>query len=121
MFRDHTTTQSKFMKWKIWYLDKTTVEGTTEEEWNLAPVDGVVVIGIRYGADKHGRTLSAMYHSSDWYWMENGNIFQNNESDWTPGVWVKNPAPAGVIAKMGRWTTDEHMTQCELELVEWTK
>lgn len=107
--------------WKIWYVDNTSIEGTSEAEWNSAPDTGVLIVACRYGHDEHGRTLAALFYSSDWYWMYEGNIYQNAESTWTPNYWVDNPAPLGSVSKKGKWTTDAHMMQVENDAIEWAK
>lgn len=106
------------MNWRIWYIDGI-VDGSTPDDWNNAPSENVLAIAVFYGLDSHGTKLQEVYNGSDWYWMYNGNIYQNGKSTYTKNFWVDNPAPTGAVSKKGKYTTDEQMNEvCNLQL-EW--
>jgi hypothetical protein len=109
------------MNWKIWYTDNITIEGTTPEEWAAAPAEGVLFIAAIFGVDNYGRKLTQTLSGTDWYWMYDGQLYQNNESTWEIDYWVDNPAPEGSVSKKGKWTTNEDMEYVMSLAMEWIK
>lgn len=87
---------------KIWYIDKT-IEGTSLEDWNNAPDDGVIII-----YEKFENGYSRVSAGSDWYWMmPNENVYQSGTSSEVAGEYLSHNAPENAVLKKGRWTTDE--------------
>ena len=109
------------MHWKIWYINDITVEGTTEADWIAAPDEGVLAIAVNFGVDRHGRKLTQTFSGTDWYWMYEGTIYQNDDSTWEIDYWVPNPAPIDSFSKKGKWTTDEYMAYINQLLIEWIR
>jgi len=108
------------VNFRIWYLDGTIVDGSTIEDWTVAPENDVLVIGSYLYTDDYNRKIGQYYAYSDWYWMIDGEIYQNNiSSPEDVNAWVDNPAPEGAISKRAIWTTDEHMEQVINEMWEW--
>lgn len=107
------------MHWKIWYLGLETIEGETPEQWEQAPNDGVLCIGIRFGLNDDGIPLGEVMSGSDWYWMYNQKLYQSGTSSDIPNEWEPSGAPDGAVLKMGRWTSEEELAQADSEMMEW--
>jgi hypothetical protein len=107
------------MNWRIWYIDNFIVDGSTPEEWEAAPEEGVLAIAAYYGTDLYGRKLGGVWTGSDWYWMFDGQIYQNGESTWETNYWVPNPAPSHSVCKKGKWTTDAEMADVNAQVLNW--
>lgn len=107
------------MNWRIWYINNLIVDGTTEEDWANAPATGVLAIAAYFGRDEYNRKLGGVWSGSDWYWMVNGEIYQNSDSTDEPNYWLPNPAPEGSVSKQGKWTTNEEMETIHTQQINW--
>lgn len=93
--------------WKIWYADGSIIEGSTEQDWAACSHENVIVVLECFGRDENNLFLGRINSGCDWYWMENGEVRQSNDSAVTPGEWTPNFAPQGAIVKSGIYVADD--------------
>jgi hypothetical protein len=109
------------MNWRIWYNTGQIVDGSTAEDWANAPNEGVLGIAIHFGRRDDGVMLGELFSGSDWYWMYEGKIYQSGTSSEIPNEWLEHSAPSGSVLKKGKWTTEEHIDQVSLDMVDWVQ
>jgi len=109
------------MNWRIWYNTGETVDGSTAEDWDNAPDDGVVGIAVRFGRELDGTMLGELISGSDWYWMYEGKLYQSGTTSEIEGDWLNSGAPEGAILKKARWTTNEHLAAVNQAMLDWVR
>jgi hypothetical protein len=109
------------MNWRIWYNTGETVDGSTAEDWDNAPDDGVVGIAVRFGIDDSGRSRGELISGSDWYWMYQDKLYQSGTTSEIEGDWLNSGAPEGAILKKARWTTNEHLAAVNQAMLDWVR
>jgi hypothetical protein len=110
-----------YQYFKIWYangfVEGNSVQGSTFQDWNNAPSDGVLFIYIFFQYDGSGIPLGEVMCGSDWYWMTpDGTLGQSNSSSDVIGEYVPCNAPTDAVVKKGKWVPDEELVQPTLEL-----
>ena len=87
------------MKWKAWYTDNRTYEGSTAEEWKAMPPEGVLYVAV------YRDTGVTYYNGGDWYFWEDGGIQKTMAAPWGSHT----PRPDGCLdcMKKGVGVPDE--------------
>lgn len=105
------------MSWTIWY-EEDKVHGTTAEEWQQAPSEGVVAVYELFDNSK-GYNIGRISNGSDWYWMTpDGEVGHSGTSSDIPDEWLELDAPDSALLKKGKWVTNERLAEVDAELWE---
>lgn len=76
--------------WEIAYLGGTIVRGSTREEWDAAPADGILVVRqpvdatYNHGGINRHYTIRCFDH--DYYWLDDEGIIRSGQVDDAIGV-----------------------------------
>ena len=68
------------IEFRIWYADGSAASGTTFDDWDALPAEGVQIIHVTDGFDEHGRRLGRWLSGSDHYWHDRDAINQSGDS-----------------------------------------
>lgn len=94
------------MKFKLYYDDTSVIEGKTPEEWNRAPVDGILFVAVQ--RDERWE----VYSSHDFYFFHDQNIGYTHDL---------NPLLRKLrFIKFGRWASPERMNEVRKKVEEDT-
>jgi hypothetical protein len=94
------------IRWRAWFVGGDTIDGTTFEDWQQLPDDGVtqVLIGFRDGTAREER-------GDDWYFATPDGIYGHNSH---PLDENRERYPTASF-KRGMWTTEQELARIHQE------
>lgn len=101
------------VRWKVWYTEGRTFEGSSGEEFAALPDDGFIGMTICY-PDGTRRVASG----DDYYWTAPGDagpIYAHGTNNLSPEIIAKRYPGASI--KLGRWTDEQTIREVTAALM----
>lgn len=95
------------VRWRAWYVGGEVHDGSSFEDWQRLPDDGVLYVLLGFSDRTHRNE-----NGDDWYWATPDGVYAHDTRQTREEIERRYP---GASIKRGMWTTDAEMMRAHDE------